>query len=127
MSTKVVRILQSGTERVAEPPQVFVAEGEQVEFTNAGSGGTLLVLTPQTVAILSPTPASPVTIAGGASVTYTFLKPTGGSYMAQVLPEGAQPRPIDKPGTPGTVLTILSSMDRSTPPVGGEPGTRTGN
>ncbi len=122
MSTKVVQIAQAGQSREAEPPQVFVAEGEQVEFVNAGSGGTLLILTPETAAILSPTPSSPVTIAGGATVTYTFLTPTGSGYLAQVLPEGATPVPIDEAGAEGSVLTILPSSDRGTP----DPGNQTG-
>jgi hypothetical protein len=112
MSTKVVQIVQSGTERMAEPPQVFIAAGEQIEFVNAGSGGTLLVLTPETEEILSPTPSSPVLIAGGASVTYTFLTPNGGGYLAQVLSEGATPEPIEGTGADGTVLTILPSGNR---------------
>lgn len=112
MSTKVVKIAQSGAERMAEPPQVFVAEGEQVEFANAGSGGTLLVFTPETEAILSPKPNSPVLIAGDKTVTYTFLTPTGSGYLAQVLPEGAEPGPIHGQGADGPVLTIFSSTDR---------------
>ena len=120
MSTKLVQIAQAGNFRQAQPPQVFVAEGEQMEFVNAGSGGTLLVLTPETAAILSPTPSSPVTIAGGATVTYTFLKPTGSGYLAQVLPEGATPEPVQGQGAAGPVLTILPSNNR-------DPGNRTGN
>jgi hypothetical protein len=119
MSTKLVQIAQSGNFRQAQPPQVFVAQGEQIEFVNAGSGGTLLVLTPATAAILSPTPTSSVTIAGGATVTYTFLAPTGSGYLAQVLPEGATPGPVQGQGAAGTVLTILPSTNR-------DPGLRTG-
>jgi len=119
MNKKLVQIVQSGDFRQAQPPQVFIAEGEQVEFVYGGSGGTLLVLTPETAAILSPTPTSPVTIAGGATVTYTFLKPTGSGYLAQVLPQGATPEPIKGKGAAGTVLTILPSTNR-------DPGNRTG-
>lgn len=119
MSTKQVHIAQSVNSRQAQPPQVFIADGEQIEFVNAGSGGTLLVLTPETAAILSPTPSSPVTIAGGATVTYTFLKPTGSAYLAQVLPEGATPGPVQGQGAEGPVLTILPSTNR-------DPGIRTG-
>ena len=119
MSTKLVQIAQSGDFRQAQPPQVFVAQGEQVEFVNAGSGGTLLVLTPETAAILSPTPTSPVTIAGGANATYTFLSPTGSGYLAQVLPEGATPGPVEGQGAAGPVLTILPSTNR-------DPDNRTG-
>jgi len=119
MSTKLVHIAEAGDFRQAQPPQVFIAEGEQIEFVNAGSGGTLLVLTPETAAILSPTPSSPVTIAGGATASYTFLAPTGSGYLAQVLPEGATPEPIEGQGAAGTVLTILPSTTR-------DPGNRTG-
>jgi len=119
MSTKLVQIAQAGNFRQAQPPQVFVAEGEQIDFVNAGSGGTLLVLTPETAAILSPTPSSPVTIGGGATVTYTFLTPTGSGYLAQVLPEGATPGPVQGQRAAGTVLTILPAANRG-------PGDRTG-
>jgi hypothetical protein len=119
MGTKVVQIEQAGNFRQAQPPQVFVAQGEQIQFVNAGSDGTLLVLTPETAAILSPAPSSPVTIAGGATLTYTFLAPTGSGYLAQVLPEGATPGPVQGQGADGTVLTILPSTNR-------DPGARTG-
>ena len=119
MSTKIVQIAQAGDFRQAQPPQVFLAEGEQIELVNAGSGGTLLVLTPETAAILSPTPISPVTMAGGATVTYTILTPTGSGYLAQVLTEGATPGPVQGRGAPGPVLTILPSSNR-------DPGARTG-
>lgn len=120
MSTKQVQIVQSGDLRQAQPPQVFVVQGEQVEFVNAGAEGSLLVLTPETAAILSPAPNSPVKIAGGSAVTFTFLAPTGSGYLAQVLPEGATPQPIQGQGSAGTVLTILPSKNR-------EPGDRTGH
>ena len=120
MSIRQVQIAQSGNLRQAQPPQVFVAAGEQVEFVNAGSGGTLLVLTPETAAILTPAPKSPVTIAGGSSVTYTFLAPAGSGYLAQVLPEGATPEPVHGQGAAGTVLTILPSSSR-------DPDVRTGH
>jgi hypothetical protein len=119
MNTKVVHIEQAGEFRQAQPPQVYVAAGEQIEFVNVGSDGTLLVLTPETASILSPTPTSPVTIAGGATVTYSFLAPEGTGYLAQVLPEDATPGPIHGQGAPGPVLTILPSTSR-------DPGDRTG-
>jgi hypothetical protein len=119
MSTRQVQIAQAGDFRQAQPPQVFVTQGEQIEFVNAGSGGTLLVLTAQTAAILSPAPTSPVTIAGGATVTYTFLEPAGSGYLAQVLPEGEKPGPVEGQGAAGPVLTILPSTNR-------DPGARTG-
>jgi hypothetical protein len=119
MSTKQVEIAQAENFRQAQPPQVFVAVGEQIEFVNAGSGGTLLVLTPETAAILSPAPSSPVTIAGRGTVTYTFLAPKGSGYLAQVLPAGATPEPVKGQGAEGPVLTILPSTNR-------DPGNRTG-
>jgi hypothetical protein len=119
MSKTVVEIVQDGDYRGAQPPQVGIAEGNEIEFVNAGSGGTLLALTAETESILSPKPSSPVTLAGGAMVTYTFLAPTGGGYLAQVLPEGATPEPIDGAGAEGPVLTILASTNR-------DPGNRTG-
>jgi hypothetical protein len=119
MSKTVIEIVQDGTYRAAQPPQVGVAEGNQIEFVNAGSIGTLLVLTAETESILSPKPNSSVTLAGGATVTYTFLAPTGSSYLAQVLPEGAAPGPVDGAGADGPVLTILPSGNRGDLRTGG--------
>jgi hypothetical protein len=119
MSKAVVEIVQDGDYRAAQPPQVGVAEGNEIHFVNVGSAGTLLLLTPETESILSPKPTSPVTIAGGATVTYTFLTPTGTGYLAQVLPEGAAPGSINGAGADGMVLTILPSTNR-------DPGVRTG-
>jgi hypothetical protein len=115
MSKTVVEIVQDGSYRAAQPQQVLIAEGNSIEFSNPQSGGTLLVLSPETTAVLSPTPDSPAEIAGGASVTFQFLTPTGTSYYAQVLPEGEELFPIN--GTPsqdGPILTILSSTERDT-------------
>jgi hypothetical protein len=112
MSKAVVEIVQDEEYRAAQPPEVGVAEGNEIEFVNVGSGGTLLVLTAETESILSPKPSSPVTLAGGATVTYTFLTPTGSGYLAQVLPEGVTPGPIHGEGADGPVLTVLPSTNR---------------
>ena len=120
MSKTVVEIVQDGSYRAAQPPQVFVAEGNEVDFVNAGSVDTLLVFTPETESIFSPKPTSPVTIAGGATVTYTLLAPMGTGYLAQVLPQGTTPWPIAGAGADGPVLTILPSGNRG-------PSIRTGN
>ena len=119
MSKVVVQIVQTGDYRAAQPPQVGVFAGNEIEFVNAGSAGTLLVLTPETESILSPKPTSPVTLAGGATVTYTCLQPTGSGYLAQVLPEGSPIYPIDEQGADGPILTIEPSINR-------DPGVRTG-
>ncbi len=115
MSETVVEIVQDGSYRAAQPPQVLVAEGKVIKFVNSGSAGTLLVLTPETASVLSPTPASPVTIAGGASVSYTCLQPNGSGYLAQVLSEDATPGPVHGQAADGPILTILSSIDRGGP------------
>ena len=115
MSKTVIEIVQDGSYRAAQPHQVLIADGNTIEFTNPQSGGTLLVLTPETTTVLSPTPNSPVEIAGGASISFQFLKPTGNNYFAQVLPEGEEAFPIDGvPSQDGPILTILSSDDRDT-------------
>ena len=119
MSKTIVEIVQDGSYRAAQPPQVFVAEGNEIDFVNAGSAGTLLVLTPETESILSPKPSSPVTIAGGATVSYTFLPPAGSGYQAQVLPAGATPGPVAGADADGAVLTILPAGNRG-------PSVRTG-
>jgi hypothetical protein len=119
MSRVVVQIVQDGDYRAAQPPQVGVFAGNEIEFANAGSSGTLLVLTPATESILSPKPTSPVTLAGGATVTYTFLQPAGGGYLAQVLPEGSPIYPLDEQGAEGAILTIEPSINR-------DPHSRTG-
>jgi hypothetical protein len=114
VSNKVVEIVQDGSYRAAQPPQVLIVGGNSIEFTAQPGGGTLLVLTPETRSILSPTPASTVVeIAGGASVSFEFLSPSGVDYRCQVLPEGAEPQPIKSSSSQDVaVLTILSSEER---------------
>ena len=118
MSKIVVQIVQDGDYRAAQPPQVGVIEGNQIEFANEGNNGTLLVFTQATESILSPRPGSPVPIAGGSAVTYTFLAPAGSGYLAQVLPVGAELGPIHGEGANGPVLTILPSGNRGDIPTG---------
>lgn len=115
MSKTVIEIVQDGSYRAAQPQQVLIAEGNVIEFSNPQTGGTLLVLTTATAKILSPSPGSSVEIAGGSSIAFEFLKPSGSGYYAQVLPDGEEPTPIDGAASQESpVLTILSSTDRGT-------------
>jgi hypothetical protein len=109
MSTTVIQIDAEGAHRAAKPFEVLIVEGETIEFSPDGGAGTVLSLTRETAAILSPAPSSLlVEIGGGAS--FTFLEPTARSYACQVLPDGAEAIPIQTP-PPGdfAVLTILAS------------------
>lgn len=114
MSKKIVEIVQHGSYRAAQPPQVSIVEGNTIEFSAQPGQATLLVLTPETQSILSPAPASTVVeIAGGASISFQFLSPTGVDYRCQVLPEGTEPQPIESSSSQDTpILTILSSDER---------------
>jgi len=116
MSKKVVEIVQDGSYRAAQPPQVLVVEGNTIEFSAQPGKVTLLVLTPETQSILSPTPASTVVeIAGGAAVSFQFLSPASVDYRCQVLPEGTEPQPIESSSSQDApILTILSSDERGT-------------
>ena len=115
MSTKIVDIVQDGSYRAAQPTQVLVAEGNSVEFRNGPGGGTELVLTPESISILSPTPDTIVHIDAGGSVSFQFKKPSVSNYCAQVLAAGTEPYPIQcGPSGDGAVLTILSSDLRGT-------------
>jgi hypothetical protein len=116
MSTKVVEIVQDGSYRAGQPAQVQIVEGDTIEFLNGQGGGTLLVLTPETIGILSPTPdAEAVQIAAGASVSFEFKKPSQSGYCCGVLAEGTEPGPIDCASSGDVaVLSIISSDERST-------------
>jgi hypothetical protein len=113
MSKNVVKIVQDGSYRAAQPSQVLVVEGDTIEFSAEPGDGTILVLTSETADILSPTPATVVEVSGGASVSFQILRPTGVDYRAQVLPEGSEPRPIEGfSSQDAPILTILSSDNR---------------
>src|SRR5450631_1171805 len=94
MSKNDVEIVQDGSYRATQPSQILIVEGDTIEFSAQPGDGTLLVLTPETQEILSPTPGNVVEIAGGASVSFKFLQPASNDYRAQVLPEGEEPRTI---------------------------------
>lgn len=114
MNSTIVEIVQDGSYRAAQPTQVPIVEGNSIQFSNPGSGGTELVLTPESIGILSPRPdSSVVEIASGVSIVFTFLKPSSDSYCCQVLSAGDTARPITcAQSEDGAVLTILSSEER---------------
>ena len=122
MSTTVVDIVQDGQYRLAQPPQVIVIAGNEVQFLNSGAAETLLVLTAETENILSPKPSSPVKLIGGESVIFRFLDPPeSGEYLAQVLPEGETSGALEgdgMDGVSGAVLTIRPSGNRGDIHVG---------
>jgi hypothetical protein len=112
MSTTVVEIIADGKYRAAQPSQVLIVAGDTIEFS--APEGTLLSLTAETAAILSPKPAGlEVEIAAGSSVSYVFTAPADSAYCCQVLPAGSGVYPIHCP-EPGDdpVLVILSSENR---------------
>ncbi|MGB6687161.1 MAG: hypothetical protein WBE76_04900 [Terracidiphilus sp.] len=121
MSKTVVQIVQDGSDRSAEPFQLAIVEGNTIEFHAQSGGGTILSLTQETASILTPKPASlALEIAGGASLSFQFLKPASLSYCCQVHAEGNRPGPIQCPPAQDiAVLTILPSHGR-------DPGDKTG-
>jgi hypothetical protein len=115
MSSAMVKILQDGENRSAQPYEVSIAEGSTIEFSAPAGADTLLSLTPETAVLLDPKPDTlQVKIAGGSSVSYRFRKPANHSYCCQVLAAGSDAGPIQCPDGQGdAVLTILSSGARS--------------
>ena len=116
MTKLVVEIVQDGAYRAGQPAQVHIVEGNSIEFKNGPDGPTSLVLTDETRGILLPTPSSTVVeIGASASVTFEFKKSSLNTYCCQVLAGGEETRPIIcSSAGEGSILSILSSEDRST-------------
>jgi hypothetical protein len=113
VSKRVVEIIQDGLYRAGQPAQVFIHDGDTVEFKN-GDSGTTLVLTEQARSILSPTPGATVEIAVGASATFEVRGVSQSTYCCQVLAAGSSPEPINcESAGAGAILSILSSETRS--------------
>jgi plastocyanin len=115
VSTKVIEIVQDGSYRAGQPAQLFIHDGDTVEFKNGDGGGTTLVLTEQTRGILSPSPASTtIVIAAGSSVSFQIEKASQLTYCCQVLAEGEVVEPIScESAGAGAILSVLSSESRS--------------
>lgn len=92
--------------------------GGQVRFTAAQGADSALYFSSQAAAILSPQPASPVSLASGQSVSYTFQSSAAGIYrVISQAPEDPQPPGLDR-GESGPALVVQPGRGMSFP--GGE-------
>jgi hypothetical protein len=80
--------------RVPSVTSVAVIAGAGVTFTADSGADSSLYFSQAAAAILTPPPSSPVSLASGASVTYTFEAPSGQAYGVIVQAPG-DPAPTD--------------------------------
>jgi hypothetical protein len=73
-------------QRVPSVPSVPIVAGGSVTFAAGDGADSLLYFSSATVSILTPAPASPVSLAAGATVTYTFGAPGSAAYGVVVAP-----------------------------------------
>ena len=80
MATTEVLVQDESGQLSLSVPSVPIVSGDSVSFTAGGDADWLLYFSTATASILTPTPASPVSLAAGATVTYTFAKPGSAAY-----------------------------------------------
>jgi len=66
--------------RVPSEPSVKVVSGDSVVFTADSGADSSLYFSQSSAEILTPAPDFPVSLPAGASVTYTFVTPSGHAY-----------------------------------------------
>lgn len=94
MTTTKVLIEDEVGLRVPSVASVAVVSGDGVTFTADSDADSSLYFSQAAAAVLTPSPSSPVSLASGASVTYTFGSPSGQAYGVIVQAPG-DPAPTD--------------------------------
>ncbi len=94
MTTTKVLIEDELGLRVPSVASVAVVSGDGVTFTADSDADSSLYFSQAAAAVLTPSPSSPVSLASGASVTYTFGSPSGQAYGVIVQAPG-DPAPTD--------------------------------
>jgi hypothetical protein len=94
MTTTKVLIEDELGLRVPSVASVAVVSGEEITFTADSGADSNLYFSQAAAAVLTPSPSSPVSLASGASVTYTFGSPSGQAYGVIVQAPG-DPAPTD--------------------------------
>ncbi|MFZ0591976.1 MAG: hypothetical protein WAM39_16040 [Bryobacteraceae bacterium] len=91
MSTKSISIVNSSGLRAATPDSIPLAKGDTLTFSTDTDAPTLLCFAPETVEILSPSPGGQVSIAAGASVSFTVGPVANATYCSAVAASDAAP------------------------------------
>jgi hypothetical protein len=94
MTTTNVSIRDELGLRVPSVTSVAVVTGDEVTFTADPGADSSLYFSQAAAAILTPAPTSPVALASGSSITYTFEAPSGQTYGVVVQAPG-DPAPAD--------------------------------
>jgi len=107
MESAEVLIQDEGDQIVLSVPSVPIVSGGSVSFTAGDGADSALYFSHATASILTPTPASPVSLAAGATVTYTFAIPGSAAYGVIVQsPQSEAPSSFDFAESTPPVLVI---------------------
>jgi hypothetical protein len=107
MATTIILIRDELGLRVPSATSVAVVSGDTVTLTADSDADSSLYFSQSAAAILTPSPESPVSLASGASVSYTFGSPSGLAYGVIVqAPEVSGPTNFDfgPPADPPTLV-----------------------
>ncbi len=117
MATTNVLIRDQLGLRVPSIPSVAVVSGDTVTFTADSGADSNLYFSQSAGAILTPSPGSPLSLASGASASYTFGAPSGQAYGVVVqAPEASAPSDFDfGPPADPPVLVIQPGQGSSFP------------
>jgi len=117
MTTTSVSIKDELGLRVPSVTGVAVVAGAEVTFTADPGADSSLYFSQAAAAVLTPAPSSPVLLASGASVSYTFEAPSGQTYGVVVqAPEVPAPTDLDfGPPADPPVLVIQPGEGSSFP------------
>lgn len=94
MTTTSVLIKDELGLRVPSVASVPMVSGADITFTADSGADSSLYFSQSAAAVLTPSPSSPVSLASGASLTYTFGSPEGHAFGVVVQAPG-DPAPTD--------------------------------
>ncbi len=107
MSDTTVAVREEKGARVPSPAQVSVIEGHSVTFQAADAPSTLY-FSPDLTEILTPKPATSVSLTPGKNLTYTFASADPGAYeILFQTPEMDAPQHFDPAAADHTSFLLL--------------------
>ena len=91
MSKQSISIVNSSGMRAATPENIPLSNGDTLTFSAEDDAATLLCFSPDTAAVLTPSPGASVSIQAGSSVSFTVGAVANAIYCSIVLPAGSVP------------------------------------
>lgn len=120
-----IKISSEGDIFVPSQSSVPVNKGDTIAFSTAETGGVMLFFSPDAAAILSPAPTQPVSLAQGATTSFSFTSSEPGAYSIY-FGRDASSTPASFRATSSQMLMLEVALDQVGFSAVGTGGPKTG-